>query len=278
MAPRRKRHRHSAKDTALAKPTRWRLQHGDFSEPMRIPDPETGTPVTVRRAPGARPAPSDPDTPLEAPWKPAGWPPASGHLPPPAANARPRPAALVGPTTRMSPRPPEARGDPPPNMPLEGPRKPAGWPLAPGLYPPPCGESQTPLHGDPRANGAVPPGPVGLCGGRARAVSLATEQKTRLPAQVAKTFKGLCDVRGNLEVARLPRLPAAPPPPSPPRRCACRNPPGLPAPSRRVRSPPCCPTPRTRARTRPSRSPRSQPRSSSSASTCRCSETNSAGL
>jgi hypothetical protein len=50
MAPRRKRHRHSAKDTALAKPTRWRLQHGDFSEPMRIPDPETGTPVTVRRA------------------------------------------------------------------------------------------------------------------------------------------------------------------------------------------------------------------------------------
>jgi hypothetical protein len=86
MAPKRKRHRHSAKDTALAKPTHWRLQHGDFSEPIRIPDPEIGTPVTVRRAPGARPAPSDPDTPLEAPGKPAGWPPASGRYLP-AANA-----------------------------------------------------------------------------------------------------------------------------------------------------------------------------------------------
>jgi hypothetical protein len=82
MAPRRKRHRDSAKETALAKPTHWRLQHGDFSEPMRIPDPETGTPVTVRRAPGAQPAPSDPDTPLEAFQAAAGWPPASGRYHP----------------------------------------------------------------------------------------------------------------------------------------------------------------------------------------------------
>jgi hypothetical protein len=34
----------------LAKPSKWRLQHGDFSEPVREADPETGTPVSHRRA------------------------------------------------------------------------------------------------------------------------------------------------------------------------------------------------------------------------------------
>jgi hypothetical protein len=34
----------------LAKPSKWRLQHGDFSEPTRDADPETGTPVAHRRA------------------------------------------------------------------------------------------------------------------------------------------------------------------------------------------------------------------------------------
>ena len=34
----------------LAKPSKWRLQHGDFSEPIREADPETGTPVAHRRA------------------------------------------------------------------------------------------------------------------------------------------------------------------------------------------------------------------------------------
>ena len=34
----------------LAKPSKWRLQHGGFSEPIRAADPETGTPVQHRRA------------------------------------------------------------------------------------------------------------------------------------------------------------------------------------------------------------------------------------
>ena len=34
----------------LSKPSKWRLQHGGFSEPIREPDPETGTPVQHRRA------------------------------------------------------------------------------------------------------------------------------------------------------------------------------------------------------------------------------------
>jgi hypothetical protein len=34
----------------LAKPSKWRLQHGGFSEPVRAADPETGTPVAHRRA------------------------------------------------------------------------------------------------------------------------------------------------------------------------------------------------------------------------------------
>ena len=31
-------------------PSKWRLQHGGFSEPIRAADPETGTPVAHRRA------------------------------------------------------------------------------------------------------------------------------------------------------------------------------------------------------------------------------------
>ena len=34
----------------LSKPSKWRLQHGGFSEPIRSADPETGTPVAHRRA------------------------------------------------------------------------------------------------------------------------------------------------------------------------------------------------------------------------------------
>jgi len=34
----------------LAKPSKWRLQQGGFSEPIRTADPETGTPVANRRA------------------------------------------------------------------------------------------------------------------------------------------------------------------------------------------------------------------------------------
>ncbi len=34
----------------LAKPSKWRLQHGGFSAPIREADPETGSPVEHRRA------------------------------------------------------------------------------------------------------------------------------------------------------------------------------------------------------------------------------------
>jgi len=34
----------------LSKPSKWRLQHGGFSEPVRAADPSTGTPVAHRRA------------------------------------------------------------------------------------------------------------------------------------------------------------------------------------------------------------------------------------
>lgn len=39
-----------AKHDDLAKPSKWRLQHGRFSEPIREADPDTGTPVQHRRA------------------------------------------------------------------------------------------------------------------------------------------------------------------------------------------------------------------------------------
>lgn len=48
MAGKRKAKRTERED--LSKPSRWRLQHGGFGEPVREADPETGTPVAVRRA------------------------------------------------------------------------------------------------------------------------------------------------------------------------------------------------------------------------------------
>ena len=48
MAKRSKRIAPAVED--LSKPSRWRLQHGGFSEPIRAADPETGTPVAHRRA------------------------------------------------------------------------------------------------------------------------------------------------------------------------------------------------------------------------------------
>jgi hypothetical protein len=39
----------SKRDEALG-PSKWRLQHGGFSEPVREADPETGVPVQYRRA------------------------------------------------------------------------------------------------------------------------------------------------------------------------------------------------------------------------------------
>jgi hypothetical protein len=50
MAGKRKAKVAKPKHDDLAKPSKWRLQHGDFSEPTRDADPETGTPVAHRRA------------------------------------------------------------------------------------------------------------------------------------------------------------------------------------------------------------------------------------
>lgn len=50
MAGKRKARRSRAEGEDLSKPSKWRLQHGGFSEPMRVADPETGTPVQHRRA------------------------------------------------------------------------------------------------------------------------------------------------------------------------------------------------------------------------------------
>jgi hypothetical protein len=49
MAAKRKNKRSTQPREDLAKPSRWRLQHGDISEPVRDADPETGTPVQHRR-------------------------------------------------------------------------------------------------------------------------------------------------------------------------------------------------------------------------------------
>ncbi|MFZ4410850.1 MAG: DUF6456 domain-containing protein [Paracraurococcus sp.] len=48
MAGKRKQAKAQRED--LSRPSRWRLQHGGFSEPVREADPETGTPVQHRRA------------------------------------------------------------------------------------------------------------------------------------------------------------------------------------------------------------------------------------
>lgn len=50
MARKRKTKASKAKQDDLAKPSKWRLQHGGFSEPVRDADPETGVPVQHRRA------------------------------------------------------------------------------------------------------------------------------------------------------------------------------------------------------------------------------------
>jgi hypothetical protein len=50
MAGKRKQRRSAPGVEDLSKPSKWRLQHGDFSEPIRGTDPETGSPVRHRRA------------------------------------------------------------------------------------------------------------------------------------------------------------------------------------------------------------------------------------
>lgn len=50
MAGKRKQRRSASGAEDLSKPSKWRLQHGDFSEPIRGTDPETGSPVQHRRA------------------------------------------------------------------------------------------------------------------------------------------------------------------------------------------------------------------------------------
>lgn len=50
MAGKRKPRVPKPKHDDLAKPSKWRLQHGGFSEPIREADPETGSPVQHRRA------------------------------------------------------------------------------------------------------------------------------------------------------------------------------------------------------------------------------------
>jgi hypothetical protein len=50
MAGKRKTKAAKAKPDDLAKPSKWRLQHGGFSDPIRAADPETGVPVQHRRA------------------------------------------------------------------------------------------------------------------------------------------------------------------------------------------------------------------------------------
>lgn len=50
MAGKRKPKVPKPKNDDLAKPSKWRMQHGGFSEPIREADPETGSPVQHRRA------------------------------------------------------------------------------------------------------------------------------------------------------------------------------------------------------------------------------------
>jgi hypothetical protein len=49
MAAKRKTKRTTTPRDDLAKPTKWRLQHGSLSDPIRDADPETGTPIQHRR-------------------------------------------------------------------------------------------------------------------------------------------------------------------------------------------------------------------------------------
>jgi hypothetical protein len=50
MAAKRKPKQAKQHDDDLSKPSKWRLQHGGFSAPIRDADPETGSPVEYRRA------------------------------------------------------------------------------------------------------------------------------------------------------------------------------------------------------------------------------------
>ncbi len=50
MAGKRSTTRRKVEREDLSKPSKWRLQHGDFSAPIRDADPETGSPVEHRRA------------------------------------------------------------------------------------------------------------------------------------------------------------------------------------------------------------------------------------
>jgi hypothetical protein len=50
MAGKRKPKRATTQREDLAKPSKWRLQHGGFEGPVRAADPETGSPVEHRRA------------------------------------------------------------------------------------------------------------------------------------------------------------------------------------------------------------------------------------
>jgi hypothetical protein len=50
MTAKRKTKAAKANREDLSKPSKWRLQHGGFSEPIRAADRETGTPVQHRRA------------------------------------------------------------------------------------------------------------------------------------------------------------------------------------------------------------------------------------
>ncbi len=50
MAGKRKAARRAQAREDLSKPSKWRLQHGGFSDPVRDADPETGSPVQHRRA------------------------------------------------------------------------------------------------------------------------------------------------------------------------------------------------------------------------------------
>jgi hypothetical protein len=50
MAGKRKAKASKTKHEDLATPSKWRLQHGSFSAPIRAADPETGSPVQHRRA------------------------------------------------------------------------------------------------------------------------------------------------------------------------------------------------------------------------------------
>lgn len=50
MAGKRKPKRAATQREDLSKPSKWRLQHGGFSAPVREANPETGSPVEHRRA------------------------------------------------------------------------------------------------------------------------------------------------------------------------------------------------------------------------------------